>query len=82
MRASVRKGDPGYSAAAHKNKIFLDGGELLLCFTADEELGKVWVIVADAEGRAILNKQRTEPLEKCLEGDVRIVLPGPITRYP
>jgi len=43
MRVSVKKNDPGYSNYSHRFKVFLNGEELKYCFTADEELGMVWV---------------------------------------
>jgi hypothetical protein len=49
MRLSMDKDDPGYDPARGIHaKVLLDGVEVKDCVTADEELGKVWVIYEPA----------------------------------
>ena len=43
MRVSIYKDDPGYTKHHRNIEIYLDGEKIERCFTADEELGKVWV---------------------------------------
>jgi hypothetical protein len=74
MRASVRESDPGYSKDANQCTVYLDGEDVSkICFTADEELGCVWVYQTGPDGMHLLNEFETEVLTECLHGKVEIV---------
>ena len=72
MRLSVNKSDSGYSPLCRNAKAFLDGEEVTGCFTADEELGKVWRNKLTRKGRPVLNPQKNGFLKECLTGAVEI----------
>jgi len=72
MRLSAHKNDPGYSRIARKAKAFLNGEMVDGCFTADEEMGKVWRYIKTRKGKCVLNPQKNGILTKCLSGQVEI----------
>lgn len=75
MRISVKPDDPGYSPLAKDGYVFLDGRKLDMCFTADEELGMVWVYKKKDKGLCYLDEEGELAVE-CLKGHVQIVLPN------
>jgi hypothetical protein len=72
MRLSVVKGDPGFNPDTRRWKAFLDGKEVGLVLTADEEEGKIWHYVRDENGKIMLSENKKEFLTEVLEGKVEI----------
>lgn len=73
MRKSVKKDDPGYDPLATHYSPFLDGGYVFNCFTADEELGEVWIYELDEKGQYRIDEEENLKI-KCLKGKVEIKL--------
>ena len=72
MRLSVRKDDPGYNPRARRYQPYLDGERVLHCFTADEELGRVWCHKTAANGKYIVDRVKNEILTEMKCGKVEI----------
>lgn len=72
MRLSVVKGDPGYSARAHRVKVYLDGAELKHCVTADEEQGLAVCYRIGPDGKKILKADLSGVETVELRGTVHI----------
>lgn len=74
MRLSVRKTDPGYHKNASKYRPYLNGTKVKECFTADEDLGYIWVHKTDGNGKILLNESKTDILTEQLFGEVELRL--------
>lgn len=79
MRLSVDSTDPGHRAyralpARVCPLVTLDGREVRNVITADDRLGYVLAYKLDAEGRPMLNAQRTQIVRQQLRGRVAIEL--------
>lgn len=74
MRISIRKNDPGYHPELLPCHVYLDGQELFLCFTADEEEGKVYCFEKDDHGKYLMDPDNPQKLKEItLSGNVKIV---------
>ncbi len=72
MRISCKSSDAGYDAmAAGHYKIFLNDEDITKsCYTADEELGKVWCYLLNSDGKYRVEDDR--PVTQVLFGVVKI----------
>ena len=70
MRVSVIEGDPGFLIDAYDYKVFLDGVELPMCVTADEELGEA-VIIKEKDGKILLNEDNGA-IHETVKGKIKI----------
>jgi len=77
MRLSTDKDDPGYTATAHRARVFFNGAEVRGVFTADEEKRLIVQAVFDERGHIQLAPCRTKVLTDVRHGDVRIELLEP-----
>ena len=74
MRMSVHKNDPGYHPRAHFYSVLLDGKDLPMCITADEDRGYAVVHKIDSEGNAFLNETKDATVKEKVFGKIEIVL--------
>lgn len=85
MRLSLRPGDSGYGPYLHaracgkRASVTFNGVTQFLCITADSEAGMVVRIKCDAQGNAVVDKDRQAFVDEVLHGKVEIELYDEVT---
>jgi uncharacterized membrane protein len=79
MRLSVNPEDRGYATwralpRGVRPRVVVDGAEIKRCVTADDRVGYVLQVAADADGNVLLNAKRTNVLLRQIRGRVTIEL--------